>query len=116
MTESKGWGSAEELAELRVDALGFESHRLLSNILTYEVGMFVKSLCYADAFKEDARLHLANAQIELADIITQGRIFAAVMGWDYNGLVQDGAERFRDRMEDVRAQAPQRKGERDDGE
>lgn len=73
-------------------------------ILTYELGMVARSWRYAHVRAEDEaerRAYLANMRIELADLIIQSLSLADKQGWPIEDLLVDGAERFKERIQEV---------------
>ena len=88
--------------------LGFQEDLLdTCNIMTYELGAIVRSLIYADRHsggpaedKDKERAYLGSARIDLADLILQCRLIAEQAGWDYAELIDDGEERFLERMKE----------------
>lgn len=78
-----------------------------TTIMTYELGSMIRALtkarnksAYCD--KDGERAYLAEAKVELADLLTQGYLLAEQMGWKRIDLENDGKERFIERMEEYR--------------
>lgn len=72
-------------------------------IMTYNLGYVVHEIVYGNNRKtaRDPTLvsvHFAEARLNLADLMTQCRLLAEQMGWDEQGLREDGEERFIHRM------------------
>lgn len=75
----------------------------LLNILTYELGWVAHGVHYASIREgKESKAYLAEARINLADLLTTSRQLAEKLGWDWDQLVADGEERFREKMEDAR--------------
>ncbi len=77
------------------------------NVLSYEVGELIKCLIYSRHRQEneDDRGHRAYTvlgRIALADALTQCRLLAEEMAWDFEELLVDGKERFLERMSEIR--------------
>ena len=84
-----------------------ENHMWTTTIMTYELGSLIRALVragvkstYGD--KDGEKSYLAEARIELADLITQTRLLIEQMGWKQVDLENDGEERFCERMEELR--------------
>jgi len=78
-----------------------------TTIMTYELGSVIRALtkarnklAFGDAKGEKA--YLAEAKIELADLLTQGFLLAEQMGWKRIDLEHDGYERFCQRMQEYK--------------
>ena len=76
-----------------------------TTIMTYELGSTIRALTKArnkKAFKDEAgeRAYLAEARIELADLITQTYLLVEQMGWDIIDLENEGKARFEERMKE----------------
>ena len=74
-----------------------------TTIMTYELGSVIRALTKArnkSAYGDTAgeRAYLAEAKVELADLLTQGYLLAEQMGWKRIDLENDGCERFETRM------------------
>jgi NTP pyrophosphatase (non-canonical NTP hydrolase) len=77
-----------------------------TTIMTYELGSLIRALVKARGKsvwndKNGERAYLAEAKIELADLLTQGYFLAEQMGWKRLELENDGLERFRERMKEL---------------
>lgn len=73
-------------------------------IMSAELGQMSRVYIYSQAMSSDVvdvRAHLANMRIELADLITQCRVLAVEMGWDWTMLLGDGEERYGERIKEV---------------
>lgn len=80
-----------------------------ANIMAYELGYITHDLLYADLKstwndEKGVKIRLANARINLADLITMCRLLAEQMDWSWLSLIKDGEERFSDRMEEIEDQ------------
>lgn len=82
-----------------------------TNIMLYELGLMTKNLIYGWGRRKRARDHddvlkanayLADAKMELADLVTQCRVMAEQLDCDWSTLVSDGEERFAERMDELR--------------
>jgi len=78
-----------------------------TSIMTYELGSVIRSLHKArnkSAFGDEKgeRAYLAEARIELADLLTQSFFLAEQMGWKRIDLINDGYERFCQRMQEYK--------------
>ena len=75
-----------------------------TNIMTIELGWVVHGLVYS-RYKEEGsdmwRAYRAESRKNLADLITQCRLLAEQCNWDYDELVIDGEETFRERMKEI---------------
>jgi len=74
-----------------------------TTIMTYELGSVIRALCKArnkDTWGDEkgAKAYLAEARIELADLLTQAYFLAEQMKWGRRELEKDGIERFEQRM------------------
>ena len=77
-----------------------------TTIMTYELGSVVRGLVKARLKRlsgdhKGEKAYLAEARIELADLITQCHFLAEQMKWDRADLIQDGVERFEERMREI---------------
>jgi len=78
-----------------------------TTIMTYELGSVIRALTKARnkaAFKDEKgqKAYLAEARIELADLLTQSYLLVEQMGWRRIELENEGKERFCERMEEYR--------------
>lgn len=95
------------LAEIRVAGLIYDPY-ITATILSYEAGYIVRNMFYASLVgdgkdEQDLRAgHLANARVELGDLITQARILAELHGWDWSGLVDTGEAKIEERIADYK--------------
>ena len=76
-----------------------------TTIMTYELGSVIRALTKARnkrAFKDEKgeRAYIAEARIELADMITQAYLLAEQMEWDIIDLENEGKARFEERMKE----------------
>ena len=76
-----------------------------TTIMTYELGSVIRALTKArnnKAYKNEASegAYLAEARIELADLLTQSYLLAEQMGWKRIELENEGLDRFRERMDE----------------
>lgn len=76
-----------------------------TTIMTYELGSVIRALTKArnkSAYndKDGERAYLAEARIELADLLTQSYLLVEQMGWKRVDLENDGYERFETRMKE----------------
>lgn len=91
-----------QLLALRESVLGEETLRETLNIITYELGDLHKCVVYSETrYPHLKEAYMAEAKIALADIITQTRLLAEMLGADFETLMVDGEERFRERMEEM---------------
>lgn len=101
--------SAEQMA------LGFRGIPETLNVMLYELGMVSKNLVYAKVpglSGEEERGYLANALLELADLLCQADILRlkilmesphlAYQPQNLGDLADDGYERQVERMRDIR--------------
>jgi NTP pyrophosphatase (non-canonical NTP hydrolase) len=77
-----------------------------TTIMTYELGSLIRSLVKArlKGKKGDEcgrKAYLAEAKIELADLLTQSHFLAEQMGWKVFELEKDGYQRFCERMKEM---------------
>jgi len=72
------------------------------NVALYELGNVAKAVTYAESRPAVANAYLADAKLELSDLITQCRILAEHLEVDFRQLVADGEDRFMERMKEVR--------------
>jgi len=77
-----------------------------TTIMSYELGSVIRALVKAriksaQGDKDGERAYLAEARIELADLLTQGYLLAEQMGWKRVDLENDGCERFCERMKEL---------------
>lgn len=79
-----------------------------TNVMLYELGSLTRCLVRSrhriarGEAKESIRALTATARIDLADLYTQVRLLAEQMNWDMIGLENDGTERFKERMAEIR--------------
>ena len=85
-----------------------EYERLINLLaLSYEVGQLVRSQIYglsAKYNKDDntlSRAHFENSKYEMADVITQARLFCERSEWGFHELILIGEERYLDRMKEL---------------
>ena len=74
------------------------------SVITYELGSLIHHLIHAKHTLDEKSkaYHLAEARIDLADLLTQAYLLAEQMGWKRLPLENDGLERFQERMNEVR--------------
>ncbi len=84
--------------QFRNKAFGSESWKDVSTIITYEWGFVLKSLFYADFGDRVDSTHLAYAKSEMLDVMAQIDVLCQILGWDFDDLRRDGAEKFLTRM------------------
>lgn len=77
-----------------------------ASIISYEAGHLLRDCFYSsmiDKTKESEQQlkngWLADAKVELSDLITQARVLAEVYGWDWDELVSTGEEKLSERIE-----------------
>jgi hypothetical protein len=75
--------------------------------MTYELGGVVNGLIYARhksswGDSKGAASYEASARINLADLVTQCQLLAEQKKWRWIDLCNDGNERFRERMKEIR--------------
>lgn len=75
-------------------------------IISYEMGLLIRSLVYAERFKNDdvqRRAHLKNAELECGDLLTQIHMLCLSYEWEFEKLRELGLlhleERQREFME-----------------
>jgi len=78
-----------------------------TTIMTYELGSMIRALTKARnkrAWKDEGgeKAYLAEARVELADLLTQGYFLAEQMGWKRIDLENEGQDRFCERMKEYR--------------
>lgn len=76
-----------------------------TSIMTYELGSVIKALVYAEhsQLEEDTRkAYVVSAYLDFVDLITQARILAEQLDWDWSIAVSFGEERFDERMQELR--------------
>lgn len=76
-----------------------------TTIMTYELGSVIRALTKArnkKAFKDEKgeRAYIAEARIELADLLTQSYLLVEQMGWKRAELENEGKRRFEERMKE----------------
>ncbi len=71
-------------------------------ILTYELGNAVKSIYYSRRFPSDKDLHLANAKLELSDLITQIHMLCQELGFNFHELRNLGLEHVKERYKEFK--------------
>lgn len=93
------------LNEIRAAGLIYDGY-VTSTIINYESGHVVRNCFYAAMINEDDEGEqqlkagwLANARVELSDLITQARILAAVYEWDWDELVDTGEAKLEERIQ-----------------
>ena len=97
----------KEIAEIAEPLAKPDDPIWTTTIMTYELGSVIRALTKArnkSAFgdKEGERAYLAEARIELADLLTQGFLLVEQMGWKRIDLENEGLERFRTRMQEYK--------------
>lgn len=96
------------LKEIREAGLIYDPY-ITSTIINYEAGHLVRNCFYAylaghTPDEEQLRSgHLANARVELSDLITQARVLAEVLGWDFSELVSTGEAKLQERIDTYKA-------------
>lgn len=76
-----------------------------ASIINYEAGHLARNCFYASMVGPDEGEQqlkagwLANARVELSDLITQARVLAEVYGWDWDDLVSTGEDKLSERIE-----------------
>lgn len=95
----------KEIAELGAPISKPDDPIWTTTIMTYELGSVIRALTKArnksmwgDISGE--RAYIAEARIELADLLTQGFFLAEQMGWKRIELENEGLTRFKTRMEE----------------
>lgn len=78
-----------------------------TQVITYELGGIIRNLIYAGHMERQGeekrkRAKLAEARIDLADLLTQAHLLAEQMGWELVDLENDGEERFLERMKEIK--------------
>ena len=73
------------------------------SIITYELGSLIHNLVHVKHTLDGKAkaYHLAEARIDLADLLTQAYLLAEQMGWKRLDIENDGLERFRERMGEI---------------
>ena len=71
------------------------------NILAYEVGDINKALVHAWRRPKLKNAYLAEARISIADAYLQLRLVAQMLGFNFKEIMEDGEERFLERLEDI---------------
>jgi NTP pyrophosphatase (non-canonical NTP hydrolase) len=96
------------LRDIMPASAGPEEPLHTTNVMLYELGSLTRCLVRMHhrtargVGDEGTRALKATARIELADLLTQVRLLAEQMGWDMIGLENDGMERFKERMSEIR--------------
>lgn len=67
------------------------------SIISYEIGDLNKDIVYAFRFPDQKRAHLANAQLSLADALTQLSILCKELGFDEEELRKLGWQHLEER-------------------
>ena len=72
-------------------------------VMMWELGGLCRSYQRAMLHSDDVirRSYLAEARMSLADLITQCKLLAEQLGYDWGGLVKDGEEAFVERMGNI---------------
>ena len=92
------------LAEIKAGGLIYDPY-YTATILNYEAGYIVRNLFYAHTAgvtpseQVERNGHVANAKVELADLITQARVLCAVYDWNFNELIETGEQKLAERVE-----------------
>jgi len=94
-----------EIAERAAPLVKAEDPISTTTIMTYELGNVIRALSKARnkvAFgdKKGEAAYLAEARIELADLLTMSYLLAEQMGWRRIDLENEGLERFNERMDE----------------
>lgn len=96
------------LRDIMPASAGPEDPLRTTNVMLYELGSLTRCLVRMhhrvarSAGDESTRALKATARIDLADLLMQVRLLAEQMGWDMIGLENDGMERFKERMAEIR--------------
>lgn len=91
------------LAEIKEAGLIYDPF-VTASIISYEAGHFLRNCFYASMVGEsDSEQQLkagwlANARVELSDLLTQTRVVAAVYGWDWQELIETGEAKLQERI------------------
>lgn len=70
------------------------------NILGYEYGDLLKCMVYARRHPSDADAYMIEAKITTSDMLAQIQTLCCRKGWDFDELVQLGAERMAEKLEE----------------
>ena len=78
-----------------------------TTIMTYELGSLVRALVKARLKRESGdeagtNAYVAEARVELSDLLTQAYFLAEQMGWKRLELENEGHHRFCERMKEIR--------------
>ena len=78
-----------------------------TNVMSYELGGIIRGLIYAEHKRAQGDVkgmnaHIANARVGHADLLVQLQLLAEQMGWDMVDQENDGMERFRERMTEIK--------------
>lgn len=103
----KGGEMLKEIAEIGEPLAKPNDPIWTTTIMTYELGSIIRALCKArnkSAYGDEKgeRAYLAEARIELADLLTQSFLLAEQMGWMRLELIREGSERFCQRMQEYK--------------
>lgn len=79
------------------------------SILTYEVGKLHQMKIYAERFGQDRALFLGDRRVEMADTIVMAKLLAEQYGYDPEELEDEGLERFRTRLGEIKTAELERK-------
>jgi hypothetical protein len=75
-------------------------------VMTYQLGHICHGLVYAEhsADRKDERAanaYRAESRLALCDLVAQCRLISEEQGWNWQKVVADGEERYRERMQEL---------------
>lgn len=102
--DSIGYEIERELIELKKEEPDADIFFRLA-IIGYEFGYVQRALAYAHRFKEneaEREAYLADAKLEIADLLTQIHMLCIFKNWDFEGLRKLGVQHIKERFEDFK--------------
>ncbi len=77
------------------------------SVMMYQLGHLSHGLVYAEhsmdrKAKSTSNAYRAEARLALCDLVTQCRLISEEQDWNWDIVVADGEERFRERMDELK--------------